>query len=452
MGAQEKKERRGRKKSDGQKRTDVKASSHSEGQLPVERRKGQIERRAGDRWTVVEMQRLLQELQIHQIELEMQNEELKTARNEAEAQRELYLDLYDFAPIGYFTLDSHGIIRQVNLAGARLLGMERSRLLGCVFTNFISEADVPVFNAFLEKVFVDRVKDNCAISLGHEGCPRLHVHVDAVATSDGRECRVAVLDVTQRKRAEDDLQRLHEELEQLVGRRTMQLKATIKELEDFGYSVSHDLQTPLRAIDGYSRMLLKSQGDQLNEESRRWVEVIRDNIRKMGQLIQDLLAFARLGRKSLDIASVDMATLVKETWEDLRALHPDRSLTFRIGALPKAMADKALIRQVISNILLNAIKFSQSRDEAIIEVDGYAEEAASVYIIKDNGVGFDMAYYNKLFGMFQLLHDPNEYEGTGVGLAIAERIISRHGGCIWAEAKVNEGASFFFSLPSTHSG
>jgi PAS domain S-box-containing protein len=403
---------------------------------------------AGDRLTAVETQRLVQELQIHQIELEMQNEELTRARDEAESERERYLDLYDFAPVGYLSLDSDGVIRQANLTGARLLGMERSRLLNRRFGQFISAADGPAFNAFLKKVFENRGKESCTVSLGHEGNQRTYVHIEATVTGDGGECRTAVLDVTQRKIAEDEVERLREAGEQRSTLDIAELNAANKDLDAFCYSISHDLQAPLRAIDGYSRMILKKDGDRFDEDTRTKFTVIRKNTQKMGQLINDFLAFARLGRRHLSVAAVDMGTVVKEVWEELRVINPGKSMTLKVKRIPSAMADRALIRQVLGNILSNAVKFAGSRDEIIVDVGGHREGSEIVYSVKDNGIGFNMAYYDKLFGIFQRLHNPDEYEGTGVGLAITQRIVSRHGGRVWAEGEVDRGAIFYFSLPA----
>ncbi len=398
--------------------------------------------------TVSETERLVQELQIHQIELEMQNEELTRARDEAEAERERYLDLYDFAPVGYLTLDVNGVIRQMNLTGARLLGGERSRLLNRRFGPFVSEADGPVFTAFLKKVFEHRGKESCAVSLGQEGNQRFYVHIEAAVTGDGRECRAAMLDWTLRKKAQDEVGRLHKELEERSAEHILQLEAANKELDSFGYSISHDLQTPLRAIDGYTRMILRMDADQFSEETRNRFGVIRSSIQKMDRLIHDLLAFSRLGRKDLSITEVDMDALVKEAWEELRAVQPDRSMTLRSAALPPAMGDRGLIRQVVGNLLANAVKFAKSRPEVVVEVGGQRKGNEAAYTVKDNGVGFDMAYCDKLFGLFQRQHSPDEYEGTGVGLAIAQRIIFRHGGRIWAEGEVDKGATFSFTLPN----
>ena len=412
----------------------------------IEKRKSK-EVAAGERMTAAEKQRLIQELQIHQIELEMQNEELKQSRDEAEAERERYLDLYDFAPVGYFTLGADGVIRQVNLAGARLLGLERSALVNRRFCHFVSEADVPACEAFLKKVFESREKENCTVSLGRTGRRRFHVQIEATASSNGRECRAAVLDVTERKKAEDELRKLHEELEQRVVERTAQLEAANKELESFCYSVSHDLQTPLRAIDGYSRMILKQQGERFDEETRDRFAIIRSSILKMGQLITDLLAFSRLGRRQLSSAPVDMGAMIREVWDELKAANPERAMSLKVKAMPQGTADRALVKEVFANLLSNAVKFSRAREKTVVEAGGYVKGNENVYYIKDSGTGFDMAYYNKLFGMFQRLHNPDEYEGTGVGLAIVQRIILRHGGRIWAEGEVDKGATFYFSLP-----
>jgi PAS domain S-box-containing protein len=409
----------------------------------ISKRKDQRDE-AEDPATTPEMQRLVQELQIHQIQLEMQNEELKKARDEAEAERERYLDLYDFAPVGYLTLDVDGVIRQVNLTGARLLGLERSLLLNRRFGHFVSEADGPAFHAFLKRAFEKRDKESCAVSLGREGS---HVHIEATITGDGRECRIAILDWTERKKAQDEVRRLHKELNRRNADHIEQLEAANKELDAFCYSVSHDLQTPLRAIDGYSRMILRKDADQFSEETRNRFGVIRGSIQKMDRLIHDLLAFSRLGKSQLSLAEVEMEDVVKEVWEELKAANPDRSMTLRNEGLPPAMGDPALIRQVVGNLLANAVKFAKSRAEIVVEVGGYPKGNETVFAIKDNGSGFDMAYYGKLFGMFQRLHNPDEYEGTGVGLAIAQRIINRHGGRIWAEGEVDKGATFFFTLP-----
>jgi signal transduction histidine kinase len=242
------------------------------------------------------------------------------------------------------------------------------------------------------------------------------------------------------------LQRAHDELEQRVIERTAQLEAANRELEAFSYSISHDLRAPLRAINGFARILLKEHAADLGEEAQEYCELMRDNAQHMGQLIDDLLAFSRLSRQPLSKQMVAPAELVRQARQDLRAMQEDRHIDFRIGALPPCQADPALLKQVLVNLLSNALKFTSQREVAVIEVGCRQAGGENVYFVKDNGVGFNMAYVDKLFGVFQRLHRAEEYEGTGVGLAIVQRIIHRHGGRIWAEAAVNQGATFFLTL------
>jgi PAS domain S-box-containing protein len=236
--------------------------------------------------------------------------------------------------------------------------------------------------------------------------------------------------------------------EETLKERTAQLVAANRELESFCYMVSHDLRTPLRAIDGYVRMLLKEYGDKFDEESARKFNVIRSSARMMGQLIEDLLAFSRLGRHHLSMTKLDIDSLVRETWKELQAANPGRELLLTVRDLASAHGDLSLIRQVCTNLLANAVKFTRGRDVSRIETGSYAEGDKVVYYIRDNGIGFDMAYYHKLFGVFQRLHSGEDFEGTGVGLAIVQRIIHYHEGRVWAEAETDKGATFYFTLPS----
>ena len=238
-----------------------------------------------------------------------------------------------------------------------------------------------------------------------------------------------------------------DELEQRVVERTAQLEVANKELEAFSYSVSHDLRAPLRAIDGFSRVILEDYTDKFDEEGKRILNVIRSNTQKMGQLIDDLLVFSRLGRQEIRISDIDMEKLANTVYEEVKITVPHRDVQFNIRTLSPAQGDKAMIRQVLVNLLSNAVKFTRPKDIAVIEVGGSNKENEHIYYMKDNGVGFDMQYANKLFGVFQRLHSTEEFEGTGVGLAIVQRIIHRHGGRVWAEGKVGEGASFYFTLP-----
>ncbi len=228
------------------------------------------------------------------------------------------------------------------------------------------------------------------------------------------------------------------------------LEVANKELEAFSYSVSHDLRAPLRAVDGFARMVLESYADKLDEEGQRQLRVIRDGAQKMGRLIDDLLGFSRMGRREMALANVDMAALARDVAEELRQLETARTIEIAIASLPATHGDPAMLRQVWTNLLANAIKFTRPRAPARVEVGGRSDGNENVYSVKDNGVGFNMEYANKLFGVFQRLHGPEEFEGTGVGLALVQRIVHRHGGRIWAEGKLGEGAMFSFALPNNN--
>ncbi|HET6544073.1 MAG TPA: ATP-binding protein, partial [Chryseolinea sp.] len=223
--------------------------------------------------------------------------------------------------------------------------------------------------------------------------------------------------------------------------------AANKELEAFTYSVSHDLRAPLRSIDGYSKILQEDYASTLDREANRLLQIIRNNAHRMGHLIDDLLDFSRMGRKELDRTKVDMNALVGHVRQELIAQEVNRKIEFTVKPLKEVHGDLSMMRQVWINLISNALKYSRKQEVSRIEIGCKTEDNHTVYYIQDNGVGFDMKYSDKLFGVFQRLHKVEEFDGTGVGLALVHRIISRHGGKIWAEAQINEGATFFFFIP-----
>lgn len=263
---------------------------------------------------------------------------------------------------------------------------------------------------------------------------------------DGQEQRIA-REVTDQLTIALRQAQLLEQVQQHTERLEQRVEERTKELESFTYSVSHDLRTPLRAVDGFSRMLLNAHSDQLDDEGQRLLGVIVESAQRMGQLIDDLLALSRLGSREMRSGPIDMDTLVDDVIDEQDRAHPDRDIVFSCDPLPDTCGDRSMVRQALTNLLSNAVKFTQGETSARIHIT--TDETADVptYIIKDNGAGFDMAYADKLFGVFQRLHDDDAFEGTGVGLAIVERVVQRHGGHVEAEGAVGKGATFTFTLP-----
>jgi signal transduction histidine kinase len=262
---------------------------------------------------------------------------------------------------------------------------------------------------------------------------------------DLRQARDALqVEVEQRRRRENEIRKLNQEL----GKRAAELEASNKELESFTYSVSHDLRAPLRHVVGYSELLQRQASSLLDEKSQRFVRTILDSAKRMGNLIDDLLAFSRIGRAETKKAKVDLEQLVKEVVAEIGQDTKSRDIAWKIGALPVCTGDRSMLRLVVVNLVSNAVKFTSMRTPAEIEigcVDGNKKEIE--VFVRDNGAGFDMQYANKLFGVFQRLHLPEQFEGTGIGLATVQRIIHRHGGTVRGEGAVDQGATFYFSLP-----
>jgi len=244
------------------------------------------------------------------------------------------------------------------------------------------------------------------------------------------------------------LRQFNRTLEQKVQQRTAELEYANKELESFTYSVSHDLRAPLRAIIGYTAILEEDYSDKLDDEGKRITSVIKNNTLKMGQLIDDLLAFSRMTRQEVNRETVDMCAVVQEVKDSLAGDYDYSRVDWQIVALPPAAANPGLIQQVWMNLIANALKYSSKKEKALIQIGGYQQEGKLVYFVKDNGVGFNQQYGHKLFKIFQRLHSMEEFEGTGVGLALVHKIVARHGGEVWAEAQENKGAAFYFSLPA----
>ena len=346
------------------------------------------------------------------------------------------------------TINAEGKIMDVSRATEIVTGVPRERLIGSDFSDYFT--DPQRAREGYQTAFLQGFVRDYPLEIRHVSGRTTEVLYNATDYRDEagnvQGVFAAARDITELRTVQRALQKSHAELERRVEERTAELEAANKELESFSYSVSHDLQAPLRAIDGYARMILRDHKDQFNDDTKQKFATIRSNAQMMGQLINDLLAFSRLGRQEIVPSTLDMGGLLNEAWKELQMIHPERKMILDAQEMPPACGDKTLIKQVLLNLLSNAIKFTKYRECAKIEAGGYVNGKEHVYYITDNGVGFDMTYHDKMFGVFQRLHSSDKFEGTGVGLAIVQRIIHRHGGRAWAEGRPNRGASFYFSL------
>jgi PAS domain S-box-containing protein len=386
------------------------------------------------------------ELQGANAMLEVQLNERKRAEEALRKKTEELDNFFDIAPDLLCVANTDGYFLRLNLAWERTLGFTAPELIETRFLDFVHPEDVATT---LEAIATLSAQQNIVDFVNRYRCrDGTYRWIEWRSVPSGRLIYAAARDITEQRAAEAELLRHRDHLEELVTERTCALEAVNRELEAFSYSVSHDLRTPLRAIEGFSRLLELKHVEHLDADARRLVQVVRQNAMTMARLIDDILSFSRCGRAELRTSRIDMDQLVRSVWSELEPDRVGREIRFELAALPPAEGDLSMVRQVWVNLLGNAIKFTGLATPALIEVRGARAGETNTYFVKDNGVGFDEAYAHKLFGVFQRLHGIDEFPGTGIGLAIVKRIVTRHGGEATARGKVGEGAEVRFSLPA----
>ena len=351
------------------------------------------------------------------------------------------------------TIAPDGKIIDVNNAAEKVTGRSLQQLIGTDFSDYFT--DPGKARAGYEQMFREGLIKDYELQIRHRDGHVTPVLYNASVYRDEAGDVIGVFaaarDISERKRAEEKIRKLNEELDERVRRHTAELEATNKDLEAFTYSVSHDLRGPLRHIDGFSKLLFEEYSADLPEEARRHLSRIRDGTRRMGMMVDDLLNLTRVGRKELSMQLTGLSSLLEEALGDLQPETAGREIEWRIGKLPFVECDPALLKQVFANLLSNALKFTRLQEHAVIEVGATTQDGRAVIFVRDNGVGFSMKYVDKLFGVFQRLHRPEDFEGTGIGLAIVQRIVHKHRGRVWAEGELNKGAAFFFTLEAAES-
>lgn len=376
---------------------------------------------------------LIHELEVHQIELEMQNEELRNSRSELEELHNKYYDLYNFAPVGYFTLDLSSAIIEVNATGADLLGFSKDKLIKTRFVWYIAPEYSKSFRNHLKQALLTLEKQIFEVGLIRKNGIIFYAHVEIMPQLESEaQVKMAVVDINERKKLEEELQRSNQELQM------------------FAYVASHDLQEPLRTISSFTQLLERRYRDKLDKDADEFINYIVEASKRLQKMIIDLLEYSRIMTKSGAFSEINAEDVLDDALFYLQGSIKETDAEISNDPLPVIYADKNQITKVFQNLISNSIKFRKKNVPPKIHISARIDSSGNKYIfsVQDNGIGMEDQYADQIFTIFQRLHTREEYHGTGIGLSIVRRIIERHGGHVWVKSKLGEGSTFYFTIPS----
>ncbi len=386
-----------------------------------------------------DVQELILELQTHQIELTMQNEELLKTQQELQELKDLYFDLYNFAPAGYLTVNSDGTITEANLASGVLLGTEIANIIGKPITSFIEKSQRDEYLLYLNELYNKETRQSGTIKMLKEDGTEIYSKLESDVIKDksgNKNIHLAFVDISNNKLTEQNLEKT-----------VLALTRSNTELERFTHVASHDLREPLRSVSSCAQMLGTNYASKLDEKGKKLVNYIIEGVNKMNAMIGDLLAYSRQGAKSRNFIPVDCQDILKHVIENLQCLITESGTKITYGVLPTIPADGTQMVQLFQNIISNAIHHNKGNSTKI-HVGAERKGDYWLFSIKDNGMGIDGAYLDKIFGIFEKLDVNSKYQGTGIGLAICKQVVSNHHGRIWAESDIGKNTIFYFTLPA----
>ena len=387
----------------------------------------------------LEARRTLHELRVHQIELEIQNDQLRTAREQLEDSRARYFELYDLAPVGYLTLSEDGLIVEANLTSASLLGVSQRGLQGRRLSLFVFREDEAVYYFLLRNLSKARTPQTSELRITRQGVAPFWARLDAAVSSDQSGTpgwRIVISDITVRKDWEEKLRARDEEL-----RRANQ------KLEQFAYSASHDLQEPLRSVKIYSELLKKRHRDKLDGEALQFLEYLCSGASRMEALVRDLLTYTQATQIDKPPEPADATGPLRAAIENLAGAISESSATILFDALPTVCVHRTHLQQIFQNLIGNAIKYRRNGVQLRVKIAAQRQDGEWQFSVSDNGIGIEPEYQQRIFGLFKRLHTGDEYSGTGIGLSLCQRIVEQYRGRIWVESEPGEGSTIFFTLP-----